>query len=118
MTNEEAQAWLDAFFMEHGFYPNEDPNLLNKGFSPDQAMGEHLYALQWATEQNRPPAQQDYSREYRRRYEPWSLRDAYAKPETPYKMTSSGRRMATPKRMYRYLADYMSDTYNPYRYGR
>ena len=112
MTNEEVAAWLGAFYREHGFYPNEDPSLLDKGFSPDQALQEHLYAMQWGMEQPEPPSQEDYSRNYRRRYEPWSLRTNASTPETaePYRY-EGGYYRAPARRTSRFLQDYLSSIY-------
>lgn len=36
--------WLAAFYREHGYFPNQDPNLLARGYSPEQAMAEHIRA--------------------------------------------------------------------------
>lgn len=41
-------AWLVAFQVDHGYLPWEDGNLLALGMTPDQALAEHLSALEWS----------------------------------------------------------------------
>ena len=107
MTGDEFVAWLEAFYGEHGFLPNEDPALLNKGFTPEQAMGEHLYALQWSQEQGHPVSDADFTREYQRRYEPWVLRTPSQPAATTTAATTTSRyRPLAPTRRTRFLQDY------------
>lgn len=41
-------AWLAAFEAEHGFAPDADPGLLALGFTPEEALAEHISALEWS----------------------------------------------------------------------
>ena len=64
--------WLEAFKREHGYYPNEDKDLLGKGMSPEEAMQEHMRAKSWgedfAQATGRSPTYDDYRSEQPRRY--------------------------------------------------
>lgn len=66
------QEWWEAFQREHGYYPHEDPNLLTKGLSPEQAVAEHLQARDWsegfARGFGRPPTEDEYRSQQPRRY--------------------------------------------------
>jgi hypothetical protein len=59
-----SQEWAEAFKAAHGFYPWEDPDLLAKGASPQQALNEHLAAKK-ASEQ---PSFQGWEASYEQRH--------------------------------------------------
>lgn len=68
MNQLEYNAWREAFRRDHGFYPEEDPNLAEKGFSQEQALAEHLQVLNWAQNLGKPAVQEDYERYWNDRY--------------------------------------------------
>ncbi len=41
-------AWLTAFEQEHGYAPDADPVLLAIGYTPQEALAEHLAAREWS----------------------------------------------------------------------
>jgi hypothetical protein len=72
MSDAEYDAWLEAFYDEHGYYPNEDPELLGKGLSESQAMEEHLKAKSWgeqyAQDTGHAPTHDEYRSEQPKRW--------------------------------------------------
>jgi hypothetical protein len=50
-----ADEWVDAFAAEHGYAPDADPGLLALGFTPEEAMAEHLAAREWSLELGHAP---------------------------------------------------------------
>lgn len=67
--------WYDQFIKEHGYAPDEDPNLLAKGFSPEQAVAEHMRAAEFGVGfqemTGRPPTVDDYEYNWYETYTPW-----------------------------------------------
>lgn len=67
--------WYDQFIREHGYAPDEDPNLLAKGFSPEQAVAEHMRAAEFGVGfqemYGRPPTVEDYEYNWYETYTPW-----------------------------------------------
>lgn len=67
-----ALEWAKAFKDEHGYLPDEDPDLLRKGMSGGQAIAEHLKAKEWSEDfargRGRPPTEAEYRHDQPRRY--------------------------------------------------
>jgi hypothetical protein len=63
--------WLAAFEQEHGYAPDADPALLAIGYTPQEALQEHLAAREWSMQH--PQMTEDlwrwqwYERHYKRR---------------------------------------------------
>ena len=41
-------AWLAAFTEAHAYAPQDDPGLLAQGYTPQEALAEHIAALEWS----------------------------------------------------------------------
>lgn len=70
-------SWYDAFVREHGYGPDEDPNLLKLGYSPAEAISEHMRAAEFGAKfpemYGRPPTEDDYRYYWFERNAPWML---------------------------------------------
>ena len=58
-------AWLAAFEIDHGFLPWEDPCLLDLGMTADQALVEHLSALEWSLSLGHTPDMAEWEARWR-----------------------------------------------------
>ena len=72
-TDEFFLNWREQFRNEHGYYPEDDPNLAEKGLSPKQRLREHMRAAEWgaqfAAKEGRPPTQWEWENQwYKRQY--------------------------------------------------
>jgi hypothetical protein len=67
-------AWWDQFTIEHGYAPDEDPNLLAKGFDPGDAVKHHWNLQDWAADfaamTGKPPSEYDYRYKWFGQYPP------------------------------------------------
>lgn len=66
--------WLTAFMVEHGYAPQDDPNLLMQGFTGEQALDEHLRALAWSLALGHTPCVQEWEARWCREHACWRLR--------------------------------------------
>lgn len=73
--------WREQFKAEHGFYPEEDPELRKKGFTKEESLAEHMSAAEWgakfAAKEGRPPNEWEWKARWYKRYEggiPWHMR--------------------------------------------
>lgn len=98
MTDEQVLAWARQFQTEHGFLPNEDPDLTEKGYSPKQALQEHLEALQYGQDfqkmNGRAPTEHDYRYNWFRGFTP----EAMAKGGPDYLVDVAPRQATAPPR--------------------
>lgn len=81
------EEWAVAFKEEHGYFPWEDPDLLGKGYSPDQALADHLDAKKFgegfAKDHGRAPNEHEYRYNY---FKGWTPENVEAlEREGPYK---------------------------------
>lgn len=66
-------AWLVAFETEHGYLPQADPSLLAQGFTPDEALAEHLGALAWSRDLGHTPEPIEWQAHWCQRHSCWVL---------------------------------------------
>jgi hypothetical protein len=68
----EFKSWYEQFTNEHGYPPEDDPDLLGKGLTPAEAIKEHWTAKEWgqdfAAMTGRAPTYDDYRHGQPRRY--------------------------------------------------
>ena len=129
MNQYEHNAWREAFKQEHGYYPEEDPNLRAKGFTPEQAAAEHDQVRNWSQGLGAEPTRRDFEDYWRQRYGPPQSNYAPTSPtRPPRRPLPPGVRPERPAPEYlykrdpspamrqgRYLSDFLSQYYSQYR---
>ena len=65
--------WLAAFEAEHGYTPQDDPGLLARGMTPDEALAEHLVALQWSRALGHTPDAAEWTARWCKTHSCWRL---------------------------------------------
>ena len=108
MTDQEILAWAQQFQTKHGYLPNESPDLLEKGYSPGQALKEHLDALQFGQDfqkmNGRAPTEHDYRYKWYNGFTP----EAMAKGGPDYLVDVAPRQATAPQ-----LTPAISNRINP-----